>query len=138
MQARSSDNFGNDDASGWISDLVASKGTAALMEPIEKILSNSEKPEATVCSIALAASEVIAAGISGDLSSTPEVAQSWLTKKPGLFGKPPEIGKQHAIAARQAVNKIASNSELKELWQGSEGYDRWQSMQTTLIKKLNV
>jgi len=58
---------------------------------------------------------VVAAGLTGDSSSLPKEALDWPNKKPGLFGRKPKIEAEHVSIARQCVQKIIDNSELKEL-----------------------
>jgi hypothetical protein len=137
MGAWSEENFGNDDAGDWIWELEKSKGLDTLLSPIKSIIANEEYLESPDCCEALAASEVIASGITGDISNIPEEAQKWLNKKQGLFGKKPIIEKEHATLAKQAVEKIVENSELKELWEESEDYSKWQGVQSMLIDKLS-
>jgi len=136
MGAWSEENFGNDDACDWIWELEKSKGTDTLLSPLKKILSNDEYLESPECCEALAAAEVVASGITGDIAKIPEEAQKWLSKKQGLFGKKPNIENSHAIIAKQAVEKVLGNSELKELWEETEDYAKWQEIQSELITKL--
>jgi hypothetical protein len=137
MGAWSEENFGNDDACDWAYDLEKSKGTEVLMSPINTILINTDYLEAPECCTALAAAEVIVASITKDYSRIPENTQKWLNKKQGLiFGSLPEITKEHALLAKQAVEKILIDSELKELWQETEDFTKWQDIQKKLIQKL--
>ena len=137
MGAWSEENYGNDDAGDWVWELEKSKGLDTLLSPINAILSNTQYLESPSCSEALAAAEVIASSISGDMSKIPAEAQKWLNKKQGLFGKRPIISKEHAVLAKQAVEKILENSELKELWEESEHYSNWRQVQSLLIGKLD-
>jgi len=137
MGAWNEDNFCNDDALDWVILLEESKGIDTLLSPIESIINNNEYLESTECCEALAAAEVIAASLTGDISSLPEEAQSWLNKKHGLFGKKPKIEKEHAAMALQSVKKILVDSELKELWEETESFPKWQEVQDKLITKLN-
>ncbi len=136
MGAWSEENFGNDDASDWIWELEKSKGIDTLLSPLKLIISNDDYLESPECCEALAAAEVVASGITGDNSSIPEEAQKWLNKKQGLFGKKPQIEKSHALIAKQAIERIIENSELRELWEETEDYSKWQDIQIKLIGKL--
>lgn len=137
MGAWSEENFGNDDANDWVWDLEKSKGTDILLAPFKSILNNNEYLESPDCSEALAAAEVVAAALTGDMSKIPEEAQKWLNKKQGIFGKKPQIGKEQAILAEQTVQKIIKDSELKELWEETDDFAKWQKIQIHLITKLN-
>ena len=137
MGAWSEENFGNDDAGDWIYELEKSKGLDTLLRPINAINSNQGYIESSDCSEALAASEVVAAGITGDLSKIPDEAKAWLNKKSWFFGSKPEIEKEHVILAIRCIEKILAESELKELWQETEDYSKWQQVQSALIVKLS-
>ncbi|MGH1540421.1 MAG: DUF4259 domain-containing protein [Arenicella sp.] len=136
MGAWSEENFGNDDACDWVWVLEKSKGVDILLSPLKVILANNEYLESPECCEALAAAEVIASAITGDDSRIPEEAQKWLAKKQGFFGKKPQIKKEHALIAKQAIEKILDNSELKELWEETEEYSKWCEIQTQLIATL--
>lgn len=69
MGAWGADNFGNDDAGDWIYELEVSKGLSAVLPPLELVVSNDSYLESPDCCIALAASEVVAAGLTGELFS---------------------------------------------------------------------
>ena len=137
MGAWSEGNFGNDDAGDWIYVLEKSKGTDTLLKPIKAIIANDDYIESPDCSEALAASEVIAASLTKDNSIIPEEALNWLNKKPGLFGKKPQIEKEYAALAKQSVQKILKSSELRDLWEETEDFSKWQEVQLNLINKLN-
>jgi len=136
MGAWSEENFGNDDAADWVYDLEESRGVDVLLAPIKAVISNDDYLESPDCSEALAASEVIAASLTGDTALIPDEAKVWLNKKPSLFGKKPQIETKHAAIAIQAVQKILASSELKELWEESEEFSKWQEIQNNLIAKL--
>jgi hypothetical protein len=40
------------------------------------------------------------------------------------------------MLARSAIERIRRESELKELWQDTEGYDDWQSLLENLVRRL--
>lgn len=137
MGAWSEDNFGNDDAGDWMWDLEKSKGLDTLLASIQSVLSETDYLESPVCSEALAASEIIAAAVTGDKSSIPEEAINWLNKKQGfIFGSKPNIERAHAKQALEAVKKITLNSELQELWEEGGENKAWRAVQNTLIAKL--
>lgn len=137
MGAWSEENFGNDDAGDWVYSLEKSKGVETLLNPIKTILANNDYLEAPDCSEALAASEVVAAGLTGDHSCIPNEVSGWLKRKPWLFGSRPKLESDHAKLAHDSVTKILNESELKDLWQESEDYEKWKSIQTSLLSKLS-
>ncbi len=129
-------NFENDDAVDWTCDIGDSKGVKILIRPLRYVASESDYLEAPDCCQALASAEIIAKALSQDTSALPEEIQVWLKQKKGLFGKPPAIEKEHASLAAEAVKRIVSNSELKELWEESGEYDQWVSRQKHLLEAL--
>jgi len=137
MGAWSEENFGNDDAEDWMHELEKSKGTGVLLTPIKAILTNSGYLESPDCSEALTASEVIAASLTGDMTLIPEEAIAWLDKRPRIWGKKPQIKKEHTAIAIQSVQKIVDDSELKELWEETEGFPKWKAIQDKLIVKFS-
>jgi len=137
MGVWSEENFGNDDANDWVWDLEESKGTDTLLAPLKAIMDNDDYLESPDCFEALAAAEVVAAGLTGDISKIPEEAQKWLNKKQGLFGTKPKIMRKHAALAEQAVQKILKKSEPKELWEETDDFTKWKNIQFSLITKLN-
>ncbi len=137
MGAWSENNFSNDDVLDWIFELEKSKGVNVLMKPINDVLNNNDYLESPLCSEALAASEVIAANQTQDFSVIPDEAKTWLNTKQGfLFGKLPIIESNHVADAQAAVNKIITNSELKELWEETEDFSKWLKIQNHLIAQL--
>ena len=137
MGAWGEENFGNDDAGDWIYELEKSKGVNILLKPIKAINANQDYLESSDCSEALAASEVIAASITGDLSRIPDEAKEWLNKKSWVLGSKPKIEKEHAALAKQCIERILTESELKDLWQETEHYPKWQHVQSTLLSMIS-
>ncbi len=131
-------NFGRNDviANNWLWELEDSNNLKTLLAPLKAILEEKKYLESDYCSEALAAAEVVAAGITGDLSGMPDQAKDWLNKKQGFVKKKPQIKKEHAVVAIQAVEKILNDSKLKELWGTTSEYATWQETQEKLILKL--
>jgi urocanate hydratase len=137
-------NFGNDDAMDFVSD-VNDNGKAEILNAIQKIsnATQSEYLEAPDCSIALAAIEYIAAAKNNIAEDFPEEATEWLEenqlfpfKLKGVFG----IGvKEINIVAlsHQAIDKIKTKSELQELWEESEDYNKWLTIVEDLKKRIS-
>jgi len=136
MGAWNEENFGNDDACDWVSLLVESRGTSVLLMPIDLVNTKQGYLESYECSEALAVAEVIAAALTNDYSCVPESIIKWLNEKPGFFARKPLIKNEYANMARLAVEKIIGDSELKELWQESDHYERWRYIQQKLLAKL--
>ena len=98
--------------------------------------------EAPESSITVAAAEVVAALIvSANGMAAREVAPSpavprqiadWITTSKSKTGIPPDL----ADLARRAVEKVRTNSELKDLWLEAEGLNEWSTALRDLEEKL--
>ena len=131
-------NFENDDALDWVSDIIESSGIEKLLFPINSVLSNQEYLESSTCSEALVSIEIISAYKNADCSNVPEEVKIWLSTKKGfLFRKKPEFTSIHTELAKQALEKIISSSELKDLWQDSEHFEEWCGIQNKLGQSLD-
>jgi hypothetical protein len=130
-------NFENDDAGDWVYDLEKSKDKSILHKALNSVLENSGYIEAPECCEALAAAEVIYSGLSSDHSGISEEVIKWLVKKPGLFKKPITFEASDAIKAIETINKILHSSELKELWEESDEFEKWNEIENSLIEKLS-
>jgi len=131
-------NFENDDALDWIGDLLESGDHNFVVSAINKVYQSEEYLESYTCSESLAACEVVFAVTSKNYSSTPDGVEEWTNKKIGLFRKSVKFSQNDINSCTKAVEKITSDSELKELWEESDHYDQWLSIQNDLIKKLDT
>lgn len=130
-------NFENDDAMDWLHDLKKSKGLHVLVFPIDIINSGVEYHEAPDCCEALAASEIIAASITGDITVIPEEARIWLKKRRGIRRKKPEITIDHVLLAKEAIERIVYDSELKDMMDEAGELENWIRMQSYLFARLD-
>lgn len=130
-------NFENDDAMDWLYDLEKSKGLHVLLFPIDIINSGVEYHEAPDCCEALAAAEIIASSLTGDISMLPEEARNWLRKRRGFRRKKPQIDLDHALVAKEAVERIVYDSELKDLMMESGEFKNWIRIQEHLFNRLD-
>lgn len=129
-------NFENDDAGDWVWELEKSKDKRLLHKTLARV-TEVDEPDAPECSEALAAAEIVLAGLTKDHSQVPEEARNWLTAKTGLlFRKSKEFGASDAQLACAAVEQVLANSELVELWKESDEYHSWRSAQENLLNRL--
>jgi hypothetical protein len=130
MGAWGAGSFENDDAMDWIAELEDEGlivAGAALQEIIEVA---DEYLEAPACSAALAAAEVVAALRGHPAADLPEEVAAWIAAHPG------DPGEDLVAVARRAVDAIAADSELAELWGESADQAGWQSAVTDLQTRL--
>jgi len=112
--------FDNDDAADWVfafeeegAGLVAATLTAALDETDDHL-------DASVCCEALAAAEMVAAAKTGDMTHLSEEAAAALKGKADGLASPENIE-----LAREAVTRIKTDSELRDLWEEAEEFADW-------------
>jgi hypothetical protein len=123
-------NWENDDASDWAIQLEESNDTALLKQTLSKVMSNSGYLEAPDCCEALASAEVVAALKGAFGKDLPEKLKKWASQHSAEFT--PEL----SALALQAVGKIKSDSELKELWEESGPAPEWFAVLENLEKRL--
>jgi hypothetical protein len=144
MGAWETGNFGNDDAMDFVGE-VNDNGKAEILSAIQKIsnAAESEYPEAPDCSVALAAIEYVAAAKGNFADDFPEEATEWLEqnqllpfKSKGIFGTG---AKEINIVAlsKQAIDKIKTKLELRELWEEGEDYHKWLTIVENLKKRIS-
>ncbi len=125
--------FQNDAAGDWEDDFAA-RGVEAVASTLKAVtgLPEDEDLAQTTASQAIAAAEVVAAARDGDTSRLPDelVARAFAVH-------------QNAIAAaslhqqaRRAVDRVLRQSELKELWEDSEDFQKWLTVVNALDARL--
>jgi len=112
MGAWGAGSFDNDDADDLVVRLE-SEGAGAIKAALEAVagLGAQDYLEAPEASSAIAAAEVVAAAHDGDARQLPEEAERWLDQNRGSI-KPRLLG-----LARRAVERVLTQSELKDLWE---------------------
>jgi hypothetical protein len=125
--------FENDDASDWVWELedddtgsvIVDALSAVVDTPLEDLV---EAPEA--CN-ALAAAEVVASASGKTVSALPGEATEWIGRNSGL------VDATLIALARNAVDRIAINSELKDLWDEA-GDTEWEQVVNGLRTRLGT
>lgn len=121
--------FENDDASDWLANLEKSEGHSLIYDALRAVV-NAEYAEAPDCEAALAAAEIVAALRGLPHKSLPEEATAWVEEDHSL--PPPDL----LTLARQAVVRVRSESELKDLWAESEELEDWLKGLAELERRL--
>ncbi len=121
--------FENDVAEDWVDQLASSGTVHFLTRPLRTVIKAGpgEVLEADQCAEALAAAETLAAGMGFPCGGLPDAVTSWLSEKQFTPGP------KHIDLARQAVERIGTESELKDLWSGDVA---WKASINRLLKKL--
>jgi len=116
-----SDSFENDDAADWIANFCDAPDHALVVNTLSGVadMDAGEYLEAPYCSEGIAAAEVVAA-----LSGAPNTNLSGETK--GCLSRLEfKIDPSLVTLALKAMERIRTNSELKELWDESETPEEW-------------
>ena len=127
--------FENEDAQGFLGRLN-SLGIDDLRAILARAADQEDYLEAPESSIAVAAAEVVAALVAAAKdetasSATPRQLFDWISKSKS--GAPPDL----ADLARRAVDRVRTNSELKDLWLEAEGLNEWTAALRDLTKRLS-
>ena len=124
--------FDNDDACDWVWELedtgTASPVTAAFAA-VEAGANYLEAPDAC---IALAAAEVVAAWAGNPAAETPDTVIDLVEG----FSEP--LDPALLARARAAVERVATDSELRELWAETEDFAAWRATVDGLLRRLQA
>ena len=123
--------FENDDALDWLGDFCDEPGEEPLKDAFVSVneIANDylESPEA---SNALIAAEIVAFLLSLPSSNLPEHSKECLEN---LQIKPNDDLVSSAV---KAVERVKTDSELKELWEETDNFQEWNKIVDELIGRL--
>ena len=119
MGAWGSKSFENDDAMDWVAEFKEA-GADAVRSSLEAALNAGEELDEPEACEALAAAEIVAAVKTGDQSNIDEEAVTALTKFAEKIGT-----SEHIRLAKDAVARIKSKSELRDLWEETDEFGDW-------------
>lgn len=123
--------FENDDAMDFVNELLVSRDVTSAVSAVSLVVESDDDLEAPDCSTALAAAEVLVA-IAGDASEKlPGEVAEWIKKHR------PRVDDDVMDMALQAVRKIRSSSELKDVWSESGEYQEWLAVIADLRARLS-
>lgn len=124
--------FDNDAASDWVAELEESRDASALATALGGVDPAARLVDASACSVALAAAEVVAAGQGRPGKALPPEAAAWLKRLH------PRVDAALAQRARTAVTFCRDNarSELRQLWSESRDFKAWLADTTALLGRL--
>jgi hypothetical protein len=132
MGAWGSGSFENDDASDWIADFCDDPDEDSITDALSTVaeMGADDYLEAPDCSVGLAAAEVVAALKGAPSADMPDEAKDCVSKLK-IKAEPDMV----SLASR-AVERIKTNSELKELWDESEHPAEWYAAVANLEARL--
>lgn len=129
MAAWGSGNFDNDDAQAWLGQ-VAALSVDDLKLLFSRAADNDGYLEAPESGVAIAAAEVVAALKGTPAEAVPREISDWVNKENA--GSLPDL----TSLALRAVQRVRTNSELKDLWLEAEGLNEWSAALRDLEKRL--
>lgn len=113
--------FGNDEAREWLANLIANPST----EPVFRALvtaakiKNDEFFQAPECERAVAAAEIVACVRDKATADTPPGLKKWLAENKLV------VGDQVAQMAIRVLERIAKDSELKQVYDDTDSAEDW-------------
>ncbi len=115
--------FANDDAMDWIAALEDTDDISVVERALSAVNDSNGHLEAPDCSVALAAAEVVATILKKPGPDVPSEVFEWIAR----VGRemPPSLPDD----ALHAIDRVASDSELLELWEeaGDPGLGAWRA-----------
>ena len=125
--------FENDDASDWLYELEVARNSTILENALNAVVQNSDPYlEASDCTVALAACEILAALRGKPADSLPEEAETWIQQHKNTEAD------ELIVLAEAAIERMRTNSELKELWEESRELDDWLKTLDDLLMRLRA
>lgn len=123
--------FDNDDALDWLEELLESGGTGLIMGALDDALATDylEMPEA---SAALVAAEVLAARNLRPSAALPVELRGW-TEGVDLV-----LTEQLLARAQAAVTRVATDSEMAQMWAATDAADQWRASLADLRERLDA
>ena len=122
--------FDNDEALDWVYELEKVDDFSILENAFEIVIDQKgDTPDASDCTIALCAAEVVASLLDNPASDVPDEVLDWIEDKP-------EPSSELIKIAVKAIKVILDDSELKELWLETEEFPDWVDNVKTLIENL--
>jgi len=123
--------FENDDAGDWVWELEDDADGSVIIEALSVVVDTpiDEQPEAGDSSNALAAAEVVASARGPRSPGLPTEASVWIAAHAAL------VDRSWLALASGAVERIAIDSELKDLWDNA-GDDAWSDVVADLLSRL--
>lgn len=121
----------NDDALVWVADLESFSDDELIVEALNAVINQADDyPEEPGCSVAIAAAEVVATQLGNPSEDCPEEIETWVEERPAPSAT-------RITQARQVIEAIQTNSELKDFWKEAGSLDEWQAVMEDLLSRLS-
>jgi hypothetical protein len=130
MGAWGAGSFENDDALDWLGVLAGAYGPTPIRDALSAAAEAEGYVEAPEASAALAAAEVAAALFGHPSPTLPDEAAGWVRANAGAA----QAGLREL--ARRAVDAVARDSELRDLWLETGDAGEWEAAVRDLRSRL--
>jgi Domain of unknown function (DUF4259) len=130
MGAWDAGSFENDNALDWVWDLAEAEDTSILEDAFSRVTECDDYLKASACCTGIAAAEVVAALRKRPALKLPDKVTAFVAR----IDSPPSA--ELVASALAALERINTNSELKELWDESESRDKWYQAIAELESRL--
>ncbi|MGA2356541.1 MAG: DUF4259 domain-containing protein [Terriglobales bacterium] len=120
--------FENEDAQNFLAQLNSLEIDA--LSPILARAADHDYLDAPASTVVIVVAEIVAAAKGNPPQTVPNQIVEWIAK---IEGSP---SSQISELARSAVEKIRTNSELKDLWLEAEGLNEWSAALRDLENRL--
>ena len=125
--------FENDDSGDWLDQLQETSDTSIIADALQHVASlGDEYLEEPHSSYAIVAAEIVAALRGHPVSELDETAQEWVASHRSLSVV------SLVPTALAAIQRVRTNSELKELWDDSPEAANWYAMLDDICTRLNA
>ncbi|WP_404425816.1 DUF4259 domain-containing protein [Nibricoccus sp. IMCC34717] len=109
---------------------MSTEGLASVERAFDSVLDSEDYLESRICDEAIAAAESLAVLLKVGGSSIPDEVKSWVDSEKR---QPTD----RLIAKGKGVlDRIVADSELKELWEDTDDFEKWRSLVSDLSSRL--
>lgn len=128
-------NFDGETASAFLDDMSIN-GFGLIRLAIERLNDDDERADLTECEEALVACEIVAAALGRPADDFPDDLSEWM----GIFIQEGSDSHYEVInlaeQAAMAIDRILTDSELRELWYESPVFEAWMDVQVKLQERI--
>ncbi len=125
--------FDNDDSGDWLEELQESADATLIADALDVVVTAEEgELEVTEASQGVAAAEIVAALRGQPPEELDEMAQEWVAANARLDVR------DLVSVAREALQRIRTDSELKELWDESKDRSQWYASLDDISRRLGA
>lgn len=128
-------NFEGETAANFLDDMSIN-GFGMISMAINRMFDEDDRPGLMECEEALVACEIVAATLGQPAEDLPEDLNEWI----GMFlpygSEPHGLICGLAEKAAESIDKIVSDSELRELWEESPVFEAWVDAQIKLQERI--